>query len=204
VAPRCRQALRGFTLIEIMAVVLIIGLTMSLVLPNMAATQNSQLKRQAREIVLRLELAREQAILKGTPHRVLIDLEAGTYRVDWYVNEDRAMGVTNKEIAQRKRAAVKQFDLEGDIPLFPPRGDQRDYYPVNNRFGRNEWLSDDYFFVGADTPDGWIDRGRIMVVFERDGTSDFVEIVLSDTHDQRVILQVQPLNSAVRIYDDES
>ena len=58
----------GFTLIEIMAVVVIIGLTMAFVMPNLAANRSSRLRDQSLDLATRIELARERAILTGKVH----------------------------------------------------------------------------------------------------------------------------------------
>jgi type II secretion system protein H len=84
---------RGFTLIEIMAVVIIIGLMLGLVLPNMSASRAARLRQHAMDVASRVELARERTVVTGTIHRVWLDLEEGRYWVAWYVTEEQASGL---------------------------------------------------------------------------------------------------------------
>ena len=77
---------RGFTLIEVMAVVIVIGLAMGIVLANLSASRGAQLEEYARGLSGRLELARERAIVTGAPHRVLLQVEDGFTRVDWHLS----------------------------------------------------------------------------------------------------------------------
>ncbi len=195
----------GFTLIEILAVIVIIGLTMSLLLPNLAATRGSRLRQQALDVASRIELARERAIVTGAPHRLMLDLETGEYRVEWFVREERAAGIAPEpeQTGQPFQAGESTGGAQTAISLSPSLGEGRDYYPINSRFGTNEALPEDSFFAGVQTPEGWIERGSVQVVFARDGTTDFAEIVLSDAWDNRVVLEVQPLLDMVRIRNDD-
>ena len=70
-----------------MAVVVIMGLLLAIVLPNFSVVQNSVLRGEAVSVAGALELARQRAVMTGKPHRLLIDLEGGTYRVEWWIND---------------------------------------------------------------------------------------------------------------------
>lgn len=198
----------GFTLIEVMAVVVVIGLVMGLVVPNFAARRGAELEESARLIADALQIARERAIITGAAHRALLDLEVGTTRIDWHVDESRAF-------AHLARPGDPPVDPFGDglgqepfddraISLSPPETEERDYFPIPNRFGREEWLPENIFFVGANTPDGWIEDGTVQIVFQVDGSTDYAEIVLRDKWENRVILEIQPLLEVVRIRKEEA
>jgi prepilin-type N-terminal cleavage/methylation domain-containing protein len=196
------RTVRGFTLIEIMAVVLIIGLTMAIVLPNLGGTRVNQLRGETRSLAGRLELARQRAIVTGVPHRVMIFLNEGGYRVEWYVTEQKASGEDPESEPAIGGPGVAGLDPNGEIEeisLLPPTGEERDYYPVPNRFGESHWMSEEFFFVGVQTPEGWIERGKVQIVFQRDGTSDSAEIVVEDAWNNSMTLEVQPLFDQVRI-----
>jgi len=132
VPHRTARKRRGFTLIEILAVVLIIGLAMSFLLPNLDATRSSRLRQRASDIASRIELARERSIVTGVPHRVLIDLGAGGYRVDWFVTEDVAYASLDEldgtQVDPSSDANTGEADVYGniEISLSPPVGDQAD------------------------------------------------------------------------------
>ncbi len=186
----------GFTLIEVMAVVVVLGLMMAILLPNVGTGRARKLEQQAVAIAGIMELARERAVVTRTPHRVLIDLPESSYQLDWYVTEARAFG-------EEEAVANESPDVYGGAPaeisLLPPKGEERDYHPVPNRFGKLEYLDGDFYFQGVQTPEGWIERGSVQVVFQEDGTSDFAEVILSDAWDNSISINVQPLLDRVRV-----
>jgi len=205
VPSRASRGEHGFTLIEILAVVIIIGLSLSLVLPNMAATRVSRLKSHAMDLAARLELARERAIVTGIPHRLFIDLQKGGYRVDWFVTEAEAYASLDELDDPQEpppNPNMPVVDAYGTllVSLSPPTGEQADYFPVPNRFGNADWLPEEIYFVGIETWEGWIERGSVQIVFERDGTTDFSEIQLADAWDNKVVIEVQPLLDTVRVH----
>lgn len=195
---------RGFTLIELLAVLVIIGLFMALVLPNIGATHSSQLRQEALDLAGRLELARQRALVTGAPHRVWIDLERSLYRVEWFVDEARAWAGEEGDEEAAPAATSAPDDLEGPLSLSPPRGAERLYYPIPGRFGVTARLQPDTYFVGIDTPEGWLESGEVQVVFAVDGSSDFSELVVADAWDNKITLEVQPLLDQVRIRSDSA
>jgi prepilin-type N-terminal cleavage/methylation domain-containing protein len=190
----------GFTIIEIMAVVLILALTMTLLLPAIGAGGGGALRTQAFGVVGSLELARQRAVTTGKPHRVVIDLENGAYFIEWLVTEARANG-ENPEPPTEPNAAVGSPD--GGIDLTPPRNELAEYFPIPNRFGGPEWLGDGFFFEGVDTPEGWIESGEVFIVFAWDGSSDAAQIVLSDPDNRSIDLDVLPMLDTVRIHEED-
>lgn len=193
----------GFTLIEILAVVLIIGLTFGFFLPNLDSARYRRLEDRAGEVAALLHVARERAIVTGAPHRLWLHVEDGAMRVDWYVDEERAA----RSDANETEPALELDPALGDpgraeVSLFPPESSERTYYPIPTRFGRLDYLPRDYFFVGVDTPDGFVDMGEVQLVFGRNGTTDYAEIVLADAWENQVVLEIQPLMNRVRIHRD--
>jgi len=74
--------LHGFTLIELMVVVLIIALFFGLVLPNLPSLVSStQLKRDARRIAAEVRYANDRAAMKERNYVMAIDLETGIIEV---------------------------------------------------------------------------------------------------------------------------
>jgi prepilin-type N-terminal cleavage/methylation domain-containing protein len=194
-----RRRSHGFTLIEIMAVILILGLAMSLLLPAVGAGGGGSLRKQGERVAGSLELARQRAVVTGKPHRVVIDLTEGSYFIEWLVRPAKA---------QDAEAPVPLEDTltgsNGEIDLGPPLGETPDYYPIPNRFGGADWLDDGYFFEGVDTAEGWIEQGEVVVVFEWDGSTDAADILISDPDSRTVLLGVAPLLEQVRIREESS
>lgn len=204
-AARLRHGRHGFTLIEILAVVLIIGLTFGFFLPNLDAARNRRLEDRAGEVAALLHVARERAIVTGTAHRLWLHVEDGAMRVDWFVDEDRAFQAYGTGEPDAALPPEAEIDASGrrEVSLQPPQSVERSYFPVPARFGDTTYLPADYFFVGVETPDGFVDTGEVQLVFGRDGTTDYAEIVLADAWENQVVLEVQPLMEAVRIRPKE-
>ena len=191
----------GFTLIEILAVVLILGLLMTLILPGIGAGGMRSLRKQGDRVAATLELARQRAIVTGKPHRVVIDLERGSFGVEWLVDEATAGG--EEELFDESQGdEIDEYGTADSLDLAPPLEDELAYYPIPNKFGSMEPLETGYFFEGIDTPEGWIEGGEAYVVFEGDGSTDPSQIVISDPDSRSIDLDVEPLLEAVRITEE--
>jgi prepilin-type N-terminal cleavage/methylation domain-containing protein len=205
-ADRVRQAARqgsrarsAFTLIELLAVLLIMGLAMALVLPNLGSRQTSELRDQAVLVAAQLELARQLAVVTGYPHRMLIDVESGAFRLEWFG------GRPEDQLGDEEEAPpADPYGANQGYDFAPPTDDHLSYRPVDGRFGNDSFLDSDFFFDGLDTGEGWFDSGEIQLVFDRDGTTDAAELVIADDNGNSLILQVRPLLDSVRILDAES
>jgi type II secretion system protein H len=191
--PTARRS--GFTLIEMMAAVAIFALLASLIAPRIGSITSRNLHQRAQRIAARLEMARQRAVVTGVPHRLLIDLEAGGYRVEWLVTEAEAEG--------RAPETPATLDLSGEaaIPMAPDLEKERSYRPLPGQLGDFEWLEESVHFAGLETPEGWADRGDVSIEFEGDGTASYTELYLDDESGRSVVLDVLPLADAVRISD---
>jgi prepilin-type N-terminal cleavage/methylation domain-containing protein len=195
-APLPRRRADGFTLIEMLAVVLLMALVLSIFVPNLGVLRASALRDQARRVAADIEFARQRAVMTGKPHRVLLDLEEGGYRVEWYVSETDPLGEEEDEPAK--------LDLSGRAPLdlSPPVDEELAYQPIPEHLGRQRWLEEGFFFEGIQTPEGWLTRGEAQIVFESDGTTDDSELVIVDDDENAIRLEVRPLLDTVRIVEE--
>ncbi|MDH3213209.1 MAG: prepilin-type N-terminal cleavage/methylation domain-containing protein [Myxococcales bacterium] len=195
-SSRRRRRTAAFTLIEMLAVVAIFALMASLVIPNLGTIRSRALHREAQRIGGQLELARQRAIVTGVPHRIWIDLDDASYRLEWLVSEDEARG--------EPTPAAPPSDPTGGalLSLAPPRAARRQYLPLTGLLGRDHALEDGLAIVGLETPEGWIGRGEAYIAFDRDGTTVYTGIVLEDESGRSVTLDVLPLADAVRIRDE--
>lgn len=191
--PSCASRVSGFTLIEMMAVVLIMGLMLALIAPNLRLGGASALRDEALEVARRLELARQLAVTSGRPHRLLVDLEGGEYRIEAYlpIPKDDAPA-----------AVPGAYGASSLVDLSPPNDRAGEYQPLNNRFGQSVWLDPDFSFEGLETAEGWFDQGRVAVVFDWDGTTSPAELVIGDTEGRVVALEVRPLLDRVAVRDE--
>ena len=185
---------RGFTLIEILAVVAILALLASFVGPNFQALRERRLRHAGERLAAQLELARHRSVVTGVPHRVLIDLDEVAYRVEW---------LGGGESGLPDRVDLESLDLRGasPLPLAAPPQRSREFEPIPGMFGRFEQLPDPLVFAGLETVQGWPSQGESSVEFFGDGSASPTEIVIEDASGDRVVLAVLPLDDAVRFID---
>ena len=67
-----RTAISGFTLLELLIVLVILGMVAALVIPNISSNQGIVLKAQAREVIAILKHARRSAIVEGKQKEVVL------------------------------------------------------------------------------------------------------------------------------------
>ncbi|UCE86242.1 MAG: prepilin-type N-terminal cleavage/methylation domain-containing protein [Deltaproteobacteria bacterium] len=197
-ARRSRPGRGGFTLLELLAVVMILGLISSLALPYIGRQSSRTLRAQARRIAADLELARERSVVTGVAHRVQIDLDESVYWVESSAPAE-AEGAPDASAALPAEAAPIGPDTP--IDLSPPIDASLDFQPLPNQLGKGQSLDDDTFFDSARTPEDTIDSGVLTIQFNRDGTADPTEIVLANDGGDVLILEVLPLADTVRIHD---
>jgi general secretion pathway protein H len=69
---------RGFTLLELLVVMVIVGITLGFVSFNAMPSERQALQNDAQRIALLLQLARDEAIVRNLP--IAFEAEAGRYR----------------------------------------------------------------------------------------------------------------------------
>jgi prepilin-type N-terminal cleavage/methylation domain-containing protein len=182
----------AFTLIEILAVVAILALVATFVMPNFGLLGSRALSHQAEQIANQLELARQRSVVTAIPHRLLIDLDAGAYRIEW-----QGPLLDDPTIAD---PPTDPFDPGSSVlDLAPPANEVHPYTPLPGMFGSFTYLESSLFFAGVETTEGWIEGGEVFIRFDRDGTSEYAEIVIDNADGSSLILDVLPLVDAVRI-----
>jgi len=186
---------RGFTLIEILAVVAILALVAAFVVPNLSGIRARALRAEARQIAAQLELARQRAIVTGVPHRLWLELDQAEYRLEWLAEDPEEVDLVAEE---------PEFDLSGNTPLSlsAPIVRELEYRPIPGSFGNLQVVAEPFYFEAVETPQGRITRGQVSVEFARDGTADYTEIYLQDAAGDHIALDVYPLDERVRIRHD--
>jgi general secretion pathway protein H len=89
------QAQAGFTLLELMAVLILMALLLGLVLPGLLHSWEREKNRATlRELTAALRTARSEAITRGGKVRLLLNLKTGHYRLEGSTLEGILTGVS--------------------------------------------------------------------------------------------------------------
>jgi len=192
-----KRALSGFTLIEVLAVVAIFALLAGLLAPRVGAITGRDLQESAKRLRARLDLARQRAALTGIPHRVLVDIDSSSYRVEWKGSEDAELDAPPEP--------APELDLHGNspIPMTPPLAELLDYRPLPGASGRFERVASSVLIAGVETAAGYQSRGEAAIEFDFDGSADGTSLYLDDESGRTLVLDVLPLADTVRIHAEE-
>jgi type II secretion system protein H len=100
------RANTGFTLIELMIVLVIIGIAAAMAVPMISSGASFQIRSAANLVAADLEYAKSLAISRGRPYRVVFDAANESYRI-----EDS----TNAAVAPPGRKSPVDFRAESRI-----------------------------------------------------------------------------------------
>jgi prepilin-type N-terminal cleavage/methylation domain-containing protein len=188
------EGANGFTLIEMLAVVAIIALVIGMVVPNLGLRSKRVMEDEAKQLAASLEFARQRSVMTGIPHRVVIDVEGGGYWLEWLVSEARSLGEEEPAELYVYEAGDRQ-----EIPMAPPRAAEHSYRALPGSLGHTAYVPEIVRIDGIEIADGFLEQGLVEIVFERDGTSESAEILLSDDDGHSIGIEVAPLADTVRI-----
>ncbi|MDP5008901.1 MAG: GspH/FimT family protein [Glaciimonas sp.] len=121
-------SVRGFTLLELLVVVVIAGITLSMVSFNAFQGNDKALQQEAQRIALLLQLGREEAILRNRP----VAFEADTERYRFFVREDNGWQILSDDNMLHERE-FKRTPIQ--LSVSPPQ-DNTGTAQVRLVFGR--------------------------------------------------------------------
>lgn len=79
---------KGFTLLELILVMVIIAVTMGLILPRLPDVAGMKINRRARQVGMLVKLTRERAVALRRYYRLEVDLDASTLRASYFGPEN--------------------------------------------------------------------------------------------------------------------
>ena len=191
----------AFTLLEILAVVIIIGLVAGLVLPNVGITRSRRVDDEAQRLAADLEFARQRSVMTSAPHRVVLDLDAGAWWIEWAPSEDAQVPAQDDAEARDDDAPIGPTGTTA-IDLSPPRRASGEFQPLPAGLARAWRLSDGVAFARVTTPGGEALEGSVSIAFERDGSAEPTEIALAGEGGYVLVLELRSLADAVWVRRD--
>ncbi len=180
---RLKAHLAGFTLIELMVVVIVIGIMTAMVLPEMRGTYGDTVLRSAsRDLVDACGIASSRAVSFCQEHRLRLDPVEGRYVVE------RRIGAPNGE-----ESFVPVRDVPGSTGKMDGRLTFRILPPAQGSNGEAAGA--------AENPEEETSQvgGGDGVGFYPDGTSDGGQILLRDRDGFRLALRINPITARVRV-----
>jgi len=182
---RNRGGKRGFTLIELMVVIVLISILTAMIIPEMRGTfQDALLRSTARKLVDVLTLANSRAITTSSLHVVQLDLRNGRYRI-----AKGSPGSEETGNASAQEVSGGQGDIDARISVRVRKVEEE---PDEE----SEPVSESRKDPEKPVPDGDIS-------FFPDGTADGAEIVLRDRDGFRLALRINSATSRVQIVEME-
>jgi type II secretion system protein H len=176
-----RRAQAGFTLVELMVVIVIIGIMTAMMIPEMKGTfQDALLRSSSRELINVFDLAYSRAVSLNQLRRVRLDEKTGRYLVEKQVTEN----------------GQEHFVSADDVPGSKGELDSR----ITMEFHQSGEISPK---ANPDAPVSGNELGGVTIAFYPDGTADAGDITLRDREGFRLRLQINPVTARVHIIEME-
>lgn len=187
-ALRPRSGAHGFTLIELMAVIVILLLVTGIAVPNLGLRAGAAARDEAISLGAALELARQRSVATRRAHRVVFDLDRQTWWIEW-----QAPPV---EAPETETASWSDLDR---IPLLAPLPEDRGFVPIQGTRGRPAGFRGEVLLASVESSGRVAEEGVVAIPFERDGTAPPAQVRLGDGTGRHLLLEVAPLRDSVRI-----
>lgn len=169
---------RGFSLLEIMVVLLLIGVFTAIAIPTFRSITGSKLKSTANQLQGLIRDTYARASLSGKTCRIVFDMDKKVYWVEESANDDK-----------------REWERDPDFKA------------VEDELGKKQKLPEDIYFrsIWIDRFEERAGKGQIALYFFPDGYTEEAQIVIADDPAGKRLynLVVEPLTGAVVIEDQE-
>ncbi|HEY8119904.1 MAG TPA: type II secretion system protein [Myxococcota bacterium] len=172
-----RHRQRGFTLIEIMAVVMIFVLVAAVVGPRLAAVSNQTLGDEGKQLAAAIDFTRGKALALARAHRVVLDLDHAQYWIE----------ARPPELSPQPVLTWAELD---ELPLIAPRAQTSEFAPLPGPAGRPVALRSGVGFAGLESDEGDTREGLAAIPFAADGSGPAAVVWLANPSGVRVSVAV--------------
>jgi prepilin-type N-terminal cleavage/methylation domain-containing protein len=191
----------GFTLIELAVVLLVIGLTFTLVIPQFRARTDADLKRASLKLAAALEYTFSQSIFRRQTFRMQYDLDGSRYWVDRFV-DPLVPGSLGKPGAGAASGASEEDAVDApDDPEEVPPG--QPYYVVDRKVLPEAIVLPEGVLINDVTTQylDTITEGKAFTHFFPDGYAEPTVIHLTSRNNKsEYTLVLTPLSGKVKVY----
>lgn len=184
---------KGFTLLELILVLVIIGLLTSLVTPAITSLSGLKLKAATRRIAAGLRYARSQAVTTGSDYQVVFNLEKGEMTIECLEEEEETPYMADVALK-----VMQDREEEGavDEEIIPPRIKRKKTYRVPKEITLAKVVVEGVEITKDDEEETWID-------FYPNGSCSGGEIFLMDEREREYRIVLNFLTGIVKITEEE-
>ena len=189
------NALMGFTLIELILVLVIIGLPSSLVAPAITSLAGLKLKTATRRVAAGLRYARSQAVTTGSDYQVVFNLGKGVMTVECLEDEvEERLYIENAEDGEYQS---KWKEGAGDEEILQPRTRRKKTYRMPEEVTLAKVIVEDVeVYKDDEEEETWID-------FYPNGSCSGGEIYLTNERERVFKIALNFLTGIVKITEEE-
>ena len=175
----------GFTLLEILIVVVVIAAFGGLLLPSPGALLGLRIRNASRIVAAELEYTAQRAIATGLVHLWVVDLERQAFRIEQLIATDSE--------------ELDELPTHSELLELAPPQTSTEYQPIDNKSGEWRWLDarevliDEVRMGERETREG-----IVAISFAPDGGADAAEIWLLDESGLEQRLSITGFTGEVR------
>ncbi len=185
----------GFTLIELILVLVIMGLLTALVTPAITSLTGLKLKTAARKVAAGLRYARSQAVATGSDYQVVFNLEKGEMTIESLKEEEEPY--YNREDAEQEEYGGKVEEETVEEEDVPKKVKKKKTYIIPEEVTLAKVIVEGEEITEDD------DEGETWIDFYPNGSCSGGEIFLTDERERTYRIALNFLTGIVEITEGE-